>query len=313
MMIKNKVQTALLWMLALCVCGVLLGGSAAASLHVSEEKTHASFSQEGDTFIATLIPRAKSTSVSIYFEASGGTIDGVEAMDIKEAEDPKVDHKDFKSELFIVTIDGVGRGGEATLKIRSDFFTSSTQFWVFNPESPERWMDSGAVTKDLGNLVQEMRLTVQDGGPFDSDGRVDGRIQVIGGPKDSFWGYALGTLFIRFFGIFLVLSVLMAGMLISGKIFRKIEEKKGDGSIPDEKVPETADRREPAEEAVKEADDVDDARKAAAISAALHIHFCRNACDETLCLFCPETASWTQQGRERIMNVRSLVLNRVNR
>ncbi len=70
-----------------------------------------------------------------------------------------------------------------------------------------------------------MTVTLRDGGPLDADGKIDGHILAVIGPRDSFWGYALGTLLIRFFGVFIVLGVLLLGMLISGKIFQILEAR----------------------------------------------------------------------------------------
>ena len=285
-------------------------GVANATFNVAEEKTDAKFTKEGDLIVATLIPRAKSNSVSIYFKVSGAKLADVQAMDIKEAKHPKIDHKDFKSELFKASIHGVSRGGEVKLFVRSDFFSKSTQYWIFNPESAEKWMDSQAPTFDRGNLVQELVVTAKDGGKFDADGAADGRLTIIGGPKDSFWGYALGTLFIRFFGIFLVLSVLMIGMLISGRIFQQMEKKDASAAAP--AVPEQSDEPQKTDASVT-MDEKNEDEIAAAISTALYMHFCEAQCDDSVCLFCPETASWTQQGRERIMGVRNMALSRVNR
>jgi hypothetical protein len=166
------------------------------------EKPKPEFTREGDIITAKLIPRAKSTSVSIRFQVSGGRLVDVGGMDFQKAARPGVDNKDFKSELFVIKIDKVSPGGTVKASITSDFFTGSTEYWVFNPKSKEPWVNAGAQNISLPGLVQTLSVTVKDGGPFDSDGTVDGRITLAGGPRDSFWGYALGTLFIRFFGIF---------------------------------------------------------------------------------------------------------------
>ncbi|MEJ2659061.1 MAG: hypothetical protein P8012_18035, partial [Desulfobacterales bacterium] len=184
------------------------------------EKPKPEFTREGDTITAKLIPRAKSTSVSIHFQVSGGRLMDVEGMDFQEAAYPGIDNKDFKSELFLIKIDKVSPGGEATVSITSDFFSGSTQYWIFNRKLKEPWMNGDAKNISLPDLVQKLVVSVKDGGPFDSDGEANGQITIAGGPKDSFWGYALGTLFIRFFGIFLVLSVLMIGMILSGRVFQ---------------------------------------------------------------------------------------------
>ncbi len=80
--------------------------------------------------------------------------------------------------------------------------------------------------QDGEGKIRELRIAVTDGGSLDADGAVNGSVALIGGPRDSFWGYALGTLFIRFFGIFIVLSILMAGMMVSGFVFDKLDKAK---------------------------------------------------------------------------------------
>ncbi len=86
-----------------------------------------------------------------------------------------------------------------------------------------------------------------DGGELDSDGIVDGRIQIIGGPKDYFWSYAIGTLVVRLFGIFLVLSMLMIGMLAAGQVFIAIAKRHTRLAAPSSKPsqPAPAQRAEP--------------------------------------------------------------------
>jgi Na+-transporting methylmalonyl-CoA/oxaloacetate decarboxylase gamma subunit len=149
-------------------------------------------------------------------------------------------------------------------------------------------------------------VSVKDGGPFDSDGAVDGRITFTGGPKDSFWGYALGTLFIRFFGIFLVLSILMIGMILSGKVFQMLDKKKAKREIeiqvqPEVPVPDI----QPAESIEPEL--------AAAVGAALHLHFSGRRSGADFQFITPAISPWVRQGRERIMNARSIPTNRFNR
>jgi hypothetical protein len=270
------------------------------------EKPKPEFTREGDVITAKLIPRAKSTSVSIYFQVSGGRLIDVEGMEFKEAAHPGVDNKDFKSELFVIKIDKVSPGGEVKVSITSDFFSSSTQYWVFNRMSKEPWMNSDVQNLSLPDLVQKLVISVKDGGSFDSDGAADGRITLAGGPKDSFWGYALGTLFIRFFGIFLVLSILMIGMILSGRVFQMLDKKKAMRAREIQLQPAAATPDiQPAETVGSEL--------ATAICVALHLHFSAHRPTVPSHFFTPETSPWLRQGRERIMNARSIPTNRGNR
>lgn len=270
------------------------------------EKPKPEFTREGDVITAKLIPRAKSTSVMIHFQVSGGRLVDVEGMDFKEAEHPGVDNKDFKSELFMIKIDKVSPGGEVKVSITSDFFSSSTQFWVFNRTSKDPWMNSDVQNQSLPDLVQKLVVSVKDGGPFDSDGTADGRITLVGGPKDSFWGYALGTLFIRFFGIFLVLSILMIGMIVSGKIFQMLDRKK------EERGKEIQLQPAAATPDIQPAGTVEP-ELATAICIALHLHFSEQRSTATSYFFTPALSPWARQGRERIMNARTIPTNRGNR
>jgi hypothetical protein len=183
------------------------------------EKPIPEFTREGEVIIAKLIPRAKSTSVTIQFKVDGGKLDEVKGVDFLACDRPEVDIKNFKSALFEVNASGITPGGEAKVIVISDFFISSTQYYVFNESQEKPWMISEARNISHPDRVQELIVLVKDGGPYDSDGTENGKIRFIGGPRDSFWGYALGTLFIRFFGIFLVLTVLMIGMILSGRFF----------------------------------------------------------------------------------------------
>jgi Na+-transporting methylmalonyl-CoA/oxaloacetate decarboxylase gamma subunit len=300
-------RTFLTWLiLAFMMIALTPQTSVWAAFGEDLEKPKPEFTREGDVITAKLIPRAKSTSVSIHFQVSGGRLIDVEGMDFKEAERPGIDNKDFKSELFMVKIDKVSPGGEVKVSITSDFFSSSTQYWIFNRTSKEPWMNADAQNLSLPDQVQKLVISIKDGGPFDSDGATDGRISLAGGPKDSFWGYALGTLFIRFFGIFLVLSILMIGMIISGKVFqffdRKKERRAKEIQLPPVAV--TSDIQ-PAETVEPEL--------ATAICVALHLHLFEHRPTATSHIFTPTLSPWARQGRERIMNARSIPTNRGNR
>jgi len=267
------------------------------------EKPKPEFTRSGDRISAKYIPRAKSTSVEVNFKADGGRLAEVGTYDWEKAERPEVDVKNFKSSLFTVHVEGMPPGGEAKVSLISEFFISSTRFFIFNPALPAPWIKDGPVQNiSLGNRVQELIITVKDGGPLDSDGAADGRITLIGGPRDSFWGYALGTLFIRFFGIFIVLIVLMIGMLVSGLVFKSIEARQ-ERAAPVPPVTAAADEVP----AAPRKDEGPSNETVSAIAAALSLHFSRlRGTPGGGGLVCAEPNAWTQQGRQRLMNVRSL-------
>jgi Na+-transporting methylmalonyl-CoA/oxaloacetate decarboxylase gamma subunit len=300
-------RTFLTWLiLALMMVALAPQTAVWAAFGEDLEKPKPEFTREGDVITAKLIPRAKSTSVSIHFQVSGGRLIDVEGMDFKEAAHPGVDNKDFKSELFMIKIDKVSPGGEVKVFITSDFFSGSTQFWIFNRTSKEPWMNADAQNLSLPDLVQKLVVSIKDGGPFDSDGATDGQISVAGGPKDSFWGYALGTLFIRFFGIFLVLSILMIGMIISGKVFQMFDRKKEKRAKEIQLPPAAVTPDIQPTEAVG-------SELVTAICVALHLHLSEQQLTETSHFFTPTISPWARQGRERIMNARSIPTNRGNR
>ncbi len=277
------------------------------------EKPAPQFTRSDDVITAKLIPRAKNNSVEIRFAvASGGHLAQVKGVDFFSIDGPGVDVKNFKSAAFEIRVDNVATGGEAEISVSSDFFSSATQFYVFNAKLETPWMKDKSVNTAKEERIRALQVVVKDGGPLDSDGAANGRITLIGGPRDSFWGYALGTLFIRFFGIFLVLTILMIGMIISGLIFSRMgERKKGETEnscnqmVSSSDVPETTSAKsidaetsssEPTEE------------EAAAIATALHLHF-RTARKDLVAdkLGFPGTGVWSGEGRKRIMNDRLMV------
>ena len=308
--IINKSFDPITWtwlVTALLVIALMPQSVTAASFGGQDlEKPRPEFSREKGRITAKLIPRAKSTSVLIHFEASGGVLTEVAGMDFEVAESPDVDHKDFKSALFAIKIQHVSPGGEARVSITSDFFTGSTEFWVFNPKLSSPWANAEAQNLDHPDLIQELVVAVKDGGPFDSDGLADGRITLVGGPKDSFWGYALGTLFIRFFGIFLVLGILMIGMILSGKIFELLEKKSAAAIKRIETRPPTTEAAtRPAVGETRVGPEL-----TAAVSVALHLHFSAQQSELGRYFFTPAITPWSRQGRERLMNARFLNSNR---
>ncbi len=313
MKLLDKTVFIMAFWLTLLAAGLLLGPiqcrTALAAFDTHLEKVEPEFTRKDNTITARLIPRAKSTSVLINFEVANGRLAEVAGMNFKEAARPAVDHKDFKSALFVAGIENIDRGAEVRLSITSDFFSSSTEYWIFNEKSETPWMNSGAENTSLSDRVRGLIVTVKDGGKFDGDGLADGRITVIGGPKDSFWGYALGTLFIRFFGIFLVLAILMIGMILAGKIFLYFEKKiRKEGKI-------ISGPAKTASEGIKPAatDEEIGPEQASAIATALHLHLAAPQSPKPRQLHFPRLTSWTQQGREQIMSERFLVFNRRNK
>ena len=303
-------RIAWMWLIpVLLLIGMLPCKTAWAAFGEDLEKPKPEFSREKDTITAKLIPRAKSTSVLILFEVSGGHLADVEGLDFEEARSPSIDNKDFKSELFTVIIDGINTGGEVKLSITSDFFSGSTEFWIYNPKAKDLWVNSEAQNISHPDLIQQLVIAAKDGGPFDSDGAADGRIILKGGPKDSFWGYALGTLFIRFFGIFLVLGILMIGMILSGKIFSAMDKKAAAAEESIEPRVITADESIQPIETVQAVG----TELAAAVSLALHMHFSSLQSTQPVRFFTPEITPWARQGRERIINSRYITVNLKNR
>ncbi len=284
----------LIFVLLACI---LIPRSSWALFGDTREKPKPVFTHEDNKITAKYIPQAKSTSVLVDFEVTGGTLVKIKGMDFELAKAPEIDNKDFKSALFTIEIGEISPGAEVRVSIRSNFFSSSTEYWIFNKRLKTPWMNSMAENIGLPDLFQEMVINVKDGGSFDSDGAADGKIFLVGGPKDSFWGYALGTLFIRFFGIFLVLSILMVGMMLSGKIFNFMDKKGA----------------EPAAEPVKQVSEGKEGispETAAAIAMTLHIHFSALRPSASFGLSAPKLTSWAQQGREKIMGERFLIYNR---
>ena len=310
---RNPVCKRILASLLVLVVSPALGW--AFKLGPDIEKPKPEFTRSQDQIAAKLIPRAKSTSVEIRFQAKGGKLAEVASYDWEQAERPEVDVKNFKSSLFQIQIDNVPSGKEASVSIISDFFISSTRFFAFNPTLPSPWIKDASVENiSLGDRVQELVVPVKDGSPLDADGAVNGKITLIGGPRDSFWGYALGTLFIRFFGIFIVLTVLMIGMLISGKVFQRILSKTQKQAAPivvetartDKGTAESA----PAASLEAEAPDQPSDETALAISMALHLHFESLRQIQRACIFAPEACAWTRQGRQQMMNSRNVTLRK---
>jgi hypothetical protein len=291
------------WLFFAVLVFTLMPGSTRAALGEDLEKPKPEFTHSGDKITAKLLPRAKSTSVLIDFKVSGGRLVDVQGMDFEKADSPEVDYKDFKSALFVVQIEDLSPGDTSKISITSDFFIRSTKFWIYNQKEDTPWMDAKAINVDRGDRIQELVIEVKDGSEFDSDGAKNGKIQMVGGPQDSFWGYALGTLFIRYFGIFLVLCILMVGMLFSGRIFQYLERKKA------EKVsqpgPDAKDKLKS-----ETAQDKVGTEVAAAITTALHIHLAGLRAKPMVAYPSKQPGSWAQQGRQQMMGERDFSINR---
>lgn len=294
------------------------------------------FTRTEDTIKAKYIPRAKSTSITVNFKVTkGGKLLDVKGLDFEKAARPDIDIKNFKSALFIIEIADVSPvGSDATVTASSNFFTSGTEYHVFNEKLPQPWFNSEGHNVAMQDRIREFIITVKDGGPYDSDGKANGSITFVGGPRDSFWGYALGTLVIRFFGVFLVLSVLMIGMVLSGMFFSRIESRR---ELRESKAFESEPVAEPEIEELHsveaemeqegykgEWEDVD-YETAAAIAVALHLHFESSqppaaravagrgkGREPRTSATQPDQSRWSNHGREQMMRARSMVYNRGN-
>ena len=266
------------------------------------EKPKPEFTREAEQIVAKLIPRAKSNSITILFKSEGGNIAKVAGFDINSALDPQINPKDFRSELFSVEIEGLAPGGEATLSIASSFFSSSTYFWVFNQGKTPAWRDAKADHIRLADKVQELKIRIKDGGELDADGAANGRVTLVGGPQDSFWGYVLGTLFIRFFGVFIVLAVLMVGMLLSGLIFQKIGRKRliQEAALPSQpdKIPMESEIATPLIRANAE---MITPEMAGAIGVALALELSSKMVRPSSSDGSSDASSWVMDGRQRMM------------
>ncbi len=273
---KKYVQWPAVMILAVIMMGSV--PSAWAAFGEDPEKPKPEFTRKGEDINARLIPRGKSLSVLIHFRAAGAALNEVEVADFAEGEEPDVDLKDFRSGFFKMRLVTPTPGAEAHLTISSAYFNSSTQLWGGNPKQKASWKDCRADNKSLPDRVNELTITVQDGGSLDADGAVNGKIEIYTGPHDSFWGYAIGTLFIRFFGVFIVLGVLQLGMLISGAVFQRLESRNQQtaaASIPaeilSEKEPVPGFRIE-EHQTPPAIDPGVSGEVAAAIALALHLH-----------------------------------------
>jgi hypothetical protein len=287
------------------LCGLAISNAGWAAFGDDPEKPKPEFTRQEERMAAKLIPRGKSSSVLIEFQAAGGRLLGIEGVDFDPAGQRGMDAKDFRSDLFAVTAGGISPGGEVKLSLSSNYFTQATELWVLNRASKTPWLPAGAENIERPNRVQELVVPVKDGGPLDSDGASNGEIVLIVGPKDSFWGYALGTLLIRFFGVFLVLGVLQAGMLLAGQVFQALDWR--------QEAPKITAATAAAAEEPEELSDTIEAEAATAIAVALHLHLAALQASAALNLSQLDASSWARQGRTQIMRDRLLTHDRAGR
>lgn len=299
-----KFKPAYLWIMAMSVL-LLHSGQAWAAFGEDLEKPRPEFSQEGGDWIAKLIPRGKSVSIQIRFHAEEAAIERTVMKEFREEEMPLVNWKNFRSDFFAVILTPAAPGAEVSLTISSDYFTTATELWGPASVNAREWATTGAVNVGLANRVNALTVKLRDGGPLDADGKTDGRIEFIFGPRDSFWGYAMGTLFIRFFGIFIVLGVLMIGMLFSGRVFQWIDTRKLEKEIA---VPPSASTPEIPDTSVDAY--VVDPAAVAAIAVALHLRSGAADPKPFVDLSAAASSTWSRYGRGKLMDERMPVFSR---
>jgi hypothetical protein len=303
---KKRIHAAVGYLFRVVAMTVALAGGAGA-MGVSGqdlEKPAPEFSAAADGWTAELIPRGRSTRVRIFFQAEGGTLAEPSARDFSDTSHEGVDSKNFKSGLFRLQAACPAPGAGVRLSMRSDFFTSGTRWYVFNPTATPVWQDAGADSRALDPTLRMLSLEVVDGGPLDGDGRADGRVTVIGGPRDSFWGYAIGTLFIRFFGIFIVLGILMFGMFASGWVFRHIEVRRSRPRASRSPAA-TAPTGAPTAAAPGPAPEL-----AAAVALALHLNLTARSTASFVPSAAADASAWANAGRQEIMVARDRLYRR---
>ncbi len=211
--------------------------SAWAAFGDDVEKPKPVFTQEDTDWVTELIPRGKSTPIQIRFHVDGGMLSKPADTDFTETDMPNINWKNYRSGYFVLDIIPSAPGGEVTLKVSSNYFISATDIWGITERKTKTWGSIGVKTESVKGDTTAISSVIRDGSVLDEDGTADGKIQIIIGPRDDFWAYALGTLVIRFFGVFLVLSLLMIGMMLSGKVFSSIDEKKLAAALAPSPVP----------------------------------------------------------------------------
>lgn len=300
----------ILWLIVAVLLPLFIQNQSLAALGEDTEKPDPKFTRTGKTITAKLIPRAKSTSVLIDFNTAQGKLADVTGIEFEALQTPQVDIKEFKSAFFDVTIDDIPPGSVAEIIISSSFFTVSTEYWLYNSKNQVKWFNSGIKTESADDDSNQFVIRVVDGGELDSDGMADGRIQIIGGPKDNFWSYAIGTLIVRFFGIFLVLSMLMIGILSAGKIFVVLEKRRTRPAPPLSKPSNSMPAPRPKPLKSPDKSSAPDSDTVAAIATALHLHLAPGKSCDTAGDKRSAQNSWVQYGRVEIQSSRLQVFLR---
>jgi hypothetical protein len=291
------------WLIAAVVLPLLVQNESLAAFGEDTEKPVPEFTRMGTTITAKLTPRAKSTSILIDFKTAQGRLTDVKGIEYETLRTPDLDIKEFKSSFFEVTVDSLSPGSDAEIIISSSFFAVSTEYWLYNSKKPA-WFDSGIKAIKGNDNSNQFVIRVTDGGELDSDGVANGRIQFIGGPKDYFWSYALGTLVVRFFGVFLVLSMLMIGMLVAGQFFITLEKRRSRLTPPLPQAPKPAPA--PLTEPINSVDvpSAPDTDTVAAIATAFHLHLAPGKSHDADVSNRSDRDSWVQYGRVDIQNTR---------
>ncbi|HSO67136.1 MAG TPA: OadG family protein [Desulfatirhabdiaceae bacterium] len=331
-MFLNRIKVRrTIWMVIVLLVLPFMPKDSCSMLGEDLEKPRPEFTRDGDIITAKLIPRAKNTSVQFEFRVTGGELKDVQGVDFLTVQTPDVDIKEFKSALFAVLIDSIRPGAAADVTVTSSFFSMSTEYWICNTRNAPIWVNSAIKPEKISDDgTYRFGLRVIDGGPMDSDGAVNGSILFTGGPRDPFWSYALGTLLIRFFGIFLVLGVLMVGMVAAGKIFVAFDRKGSRRQPISLSIPSSAKKNDaPSKTAIPtkmaaqlkvEPDvvaamacaihlsglsgSVPDQDTAVAIATALHLHLTQHHAIHSFDSRKNMPTSWVQYGREALQNVR---------
>lgn len=293
----------ILWCIVAAILPLFIQSQSLAAIGEDTEKPVPEFARTEKTITAKLIPRAKNNSVLIDFSSAQGNLTEVKGIEFETLQTPELDIKEFKSSFFEVMVD-LPPGTAADITMTSSFFTVSTEYWVYNAKKPVKWANSGIQAKKGTGASNQFVIRVTDGGDLDSDGTANGRIQLIGGPKDYFWSYAIGTLIVRFFGVFLVLSVLMIGMLSIGQLFIIIEKKRIRSAPAPYRPPQSppVPRTEPSKS--PDASSTPDPDTIAAIATALHLHLTPKTSPDASEVKKVGQNSWVQYGRVEIQNAR---------
>lgn len=300
----------ILYFIMVCLSPIIVHSPGMASVGEDMEKPVPEFTRSEKTITAKLIPRAKSNNVLIEFGSSQGQLTDVKGIEFETLQTSDLDIKEFKSSFFEITVD-LPAGTETDIVISSPFFTVSTEYWIYNSNKSIKWTNSGIKANKGDDNIAQFTIRVKDGGELDADGIANGRVQLIGGPKDYFWSYALGTLVVRFFGVFLVLSVLMVGMQIVGLLFVSLEKRRNRpaASPSIETVsPQTAIPTEAT--ASPEPSSKLDLDTVAAIAAALHLHLTAKTQHGSHDTQKAASNAWVQYGRVEIQITRAQTFSR---